>query len=92
MTANIRHEPELQRFVSDTAAGSAVIHYREVGGRVLDLDHTFVPVAVRGGGIASQLTEHALRYARVHGFKVIASCPYVAAYIERHPGERDLLA
>ena len=92
MTANIRHEPESQRFVSDTADGSAVIHYREAGGRILDFDHTFVPVALRGGGVASQLTQHALRYAREHGFKVIASCPFVAAYIERHPEQRDLLA
>ena len=92
MAANIRHEPAAQRFVSDAAGGAALIHYREAGDRVLDFDHTFVPVASRGGGLASQLTEHALRYAREHGFKVVASCPFVAAYIERHPEQRDLLA
>ena len=92
MPATIRHEPKSQRFVSDAAGGTALIHYREARDRVLDFDHTFVPVALRGGGIASQLTEHALRYAREHGFKVIASCPFVAAYLERHPEQRDLLA
>jgi len=64
---NIRHEPEARRFVIELAGETALIRYRELAGRVLDLDHTFVPPALRGGGIASQLTEHALRYAREHG-------------------------
>jgi hypothetical protein len=88
----IRHEPEAQRFVIELAGGAGVIRYRELPGRVLDLDHTFVPPGLRGGGIASRLTEHALRYARQHGYRVIPSCPFVAAFIERHLQYRDLLA
>jgi hypothetical protein len=38
------------------------------------------------------LTEHALRYARQRGYKVVPSCPFVAVYIERHPEYRDVLA
>ncbi|HJR71841.1 MAG TPA: GNAT family N-acetyltransferase [Gammaproteobacteria bacterium] len=90
--AGIRHEPEAQRFVIELAAGTGLIRYRELSGRVLDLNHTFVPPALRGSGIASQLTEHALRYAREHGYRVIPSCPFVATFIERHPQHRDLLA
>ena len=44
----------------------------------------------RGGGIASQLTHRALEYAREHGYRVMPSCPFVAAYIERHPEYREL--
>jgi uncharacterized protein len=51
-----------------------------------------VPRAARGGGIASQLTAHALKVARDGGYKIVASCPFVAAYIERHAEFRDLLA
>jgi predicted GNAT family acetyltransferase len=90
-TESVRHEPEAQRFVVEAAGGTGVIRYRELAGRVLDFNHTFVPPALRGGGIASRLTEHALDYARAHGYRVIASCPFVATFIERHPRHRDLL-
>jgi predicted GNAT family acetyltransferase len=89
---DIRHEPAARRFAADIAGATAYITYRELAGRVLDFDHTFTPPSARGGGIASQLTAHALRYARDGGYKVIPSCPYVATYIERHPEYRDLLA
>jgi predicted GNAT family acetyltransferase len=89
---DIRHEPAARRFAADSAGGTAYITYREGADGILELDHTFVPPAARGGGIASQLTEHALRYARSQACKVIPSCPYVARYIERHPEYRDLLA
>jgi uncharacterized protein len=90
--AAIRHEPSARRFATEVAGATAFISYRELSGKVLDFDHTFVPSAARGGGIASQLTSHALHYARDGGYKVVPSCPFVAAYIERHGEFRDLLA
>jgi predicted GNAT family acetyltransferase len=88
----IRHEPEARRFAADVGGKTAYLTYRELDGRVLDLDHTFVPREHRGGGIASQLTARALDYARERGYKVVPSCPFVAAYVERHAEHRDLLA
>jgi predicted GNAT family acetyltransferase len=90
--ATIRHEPNAHRFAAAVGGATAYISYRELPGRVLDLDHTFVPVPARGGGLASRLTDHALRYARQHGHTVVPSCPFVAAYIRRHSEFRDLLA
>jgi predicted GNAT family acetyltransferase len=92
MPADIRHEPQAQRFVIDSAGVTALIQYRRLDDQTLDFNHTYVPPALRGGGIASQLTDHALRYAREHGYKVVPSCPFVAVYIERHPEYRDLVA
>jgi predicted GNAT family acetyltransferase len=91
-TLVIRHEPEARRFAADIEGTAAYISYRELDGRILDLNHTFVPRPLRGGGIASQLTAHALRFARAAGCRVVPSCPFVAAYIERHPEYRTLLA
>jgi predicted GNAT family acetyltransferase len=88
----VRHEPGARRFAADVGGNAAYLTYRELDGRVLDLDHTFVPREHRGGGIASQLTAHALEYARERGYRVVPSCPFVAAYIEHHPEHRDLLA
>lgn len=87
---DIRHEPE--RFVTGTGNELAYIAYRERGERILDFDHTFVPKPLRGGGLASQLTGHALEFARANGYRVVPSCPFVAAYIARHPEYRALLA
>ena len=88
----IRHEPADCRFVLDTDGGTAFISYRELPGRALDFNHTFVPTAFRGAGIASQLTAHALGYARDGGYTVVPSCPFVSAYVRRRPEYRDLLA
>jgi predicted GNAT family acetyltransferase len=86
----IRHEPETRRFAADIDGKAAYITYRDLGNGVLDLDHTYVPREHRGGGIASQLTAHALDYARLHDYRVIPSCPFVAAYLERHPQYQEL--
>jgi predicted GNAT family acetyltransferase len=88
----IRHEPESRRFAADLGGKTAYLTYRELDGRVLDLDHTFVPPERRGGGIASQLAVRALDYARERGYRVVPSCPFVAAFIAHHPEYGDLRA
>jgi len=88
----VRHEPEARRFAADVGGKTAYLTYRELDGGILDLDHTFVPREHRGHGLASQLTVHALDYARERGYRVVPSCPFVAAYIERHPEYRELRA
>jgi predicted GNAT family acetyltransferase len=93
MPGDIRHEPQAQRFVLEVNGDTALIRYRRLDEHgTLDLHHTYTPPALRGSGIASRITEHALRYAREHGHKVVPSCPFVAAFIERHPEYRDLVA
>ena len=90
MTLSIRHEPDARRFAADVSGKTAYITYREHDGQILELDHTYVPRESRGGGIASQLTSRALQYARERGYRVVPSCPFVAAYLERHPEYREL--
>jgi predicted GNAT family acetyltransferase len=86
----IRHEPDARRFAADVDGRTAYITYRDLGNGILDLDHTYVPPEHRGGGMASRLTAHALDYAREHGYRVIPSCPFVAAYLKRHPQYQEL--
>ena len=93
MSADIRHEPETQRFAIDRAGLTALIQYRLLDdGHTLDLYRTYTPPPLRGNGLASQLTEHALRYARKHDHTIVPSCPFVATFIARHPEYRDLIA
>ncbi|MDX5380269.1 MAG: N-acetyltransferase [Actinomycetes bacterium] len=54
--------------------------------------HTEVDPSHTGKGLAGKLIGHALRETRADGLKVDPVCPYVAAFIRRHPQYRDLLA
>lgn len=87
----IRHEPENRRFVTGAGDTEAELTYARVG-NTLVCHHTFVPAALRGGGIASALAHYALRYARDNGLEIRPACRFVAAYIRRHPEHQDLVA
>lgn len=69
---------------------TAVLQYLHRGDRVV-LVHTGVPGELEGRGIAGQLAKHALQAARANGLKVVPRCPYVRAYIDRHPEFADLV-
>ena len=44
-----------------------------------------------GKGVGSKLIKGALDQVRAEGLKVIAQCPFVNAYIEKHQDYADLL-
>jgi len=56
------------------------------------VDHTFVPPAWRGRGIAEKLVRHVVEEARIHGFKIRPVCPYVVVAFRRHPEWADIQA
>lgn len=60
-------------------------------GSVYDLTHTYVTPAMRGHGVAARLVQHAVQHARHNGHKIIASCSYILAYMERNPQDKDVL-
>jgi uncharacterized protein len=55
------------------------------------LMHTFVPDPLEGKGVASSLARYALEWAREKGKRVIVYCPFVAAYLKRHPESNDIV-
>lgn len=88
----VRHDAAARRFETVVDGHTSYLSYAEAGDGVLDFQHTFVPSALRGRGIASRLVEHALRHARAHRLKVIPTCPFVAEFMRRHEDYRDLKA
>lgn len=93
MTRKIHHDPVRRRFAAEVERGEAVLDYELAdGGDTLDLTRTFVSEELRGEGLAGQVVQHALDWARHHDKRVIATCPYVQRWIERHPEYGDLLA
>ena len=90
-TSAVSHDPNTGRFEIQTDAGTALLTYLRNGSE-LEMIHTEVPAALEGRGYGATLAEAALDYARQEGSKVRPSCPFVAAYIERHPAYADLVA
>jgi uncharacterized protein len=53
--------------------------------------HTEVDEALEGQGVGSRLARGALDDARARGLRVTPRCPFIAAYIRRHPEYQDLV-
>lgn len=68
----------------------AFAEYRLAEG-VIILPHTVVPTAFEGKGVGSALAKAALGRARAEGRKVVPTCPFMAAYIQKHPEWRDIV-
>ena len=88
----VRHAPSQDRFeawVGSSPVGE--LSYRLRDG-VMVIHHTGVDPAHQGAGVAAALVREGLSHARSHGLRVRPLCSYVAAYLRRHPEERDLEA
>lgn len=59
------------------------------GPGAITFTHTIVPTPLGGRGIGSKLARHALDEARRNGEKVVAQCPFIAAYVARHAEYQD---
>lgn len=57
---------------------------------LIALVHTEVDPAHEGQGVGSALARHALDAARADGLRVLAMCPFVADWMQRHPEYQDL--
>ena len=90
MSIQINHDPASGRFSTQLDGHEAELVYRHQDGCMV-IDHTGVPEAIGGRGVAGALVKAALDYARAGGFRVVAQCSYAAAYIQRHPEYADLV-
>jgi len=90
MTATVTHNPAASRFEVQLDGHLAECVYSR-DGDVLVLEHTEVPEAMQGLGLAGQLVKAALGWARTEGLRVRPHCSYVTSYMRRHPETHDLL-
>ena len=79
----IEHQQDRQRFATTVDGHEAELDYRR-DGDVLVIDHTGVPAAIGGRGIAGALMEAAVAFAREAGLRVRPACSYAAAWMDRH--------
>ena len=91
MSGAVHHDAAARRYELPVDGATAYAAY-ERDGDVVTFTHTIVPPAIEGHGVGSRLIAAALDDVRAHGLRVVPQCPFVAAYIDRHPDYRDLLA
>jgi uncharacterized protein len=80
----VEKNEERRRYEVRAEGMMAVLTYARTDDHITFL-HTLVPEPLEGRGIASQLAHTALEDARAAHLQVVAQCPYVAAYVRRHP-------
>jgi predicted GNAT family acetyltransferase len=89
-TITVNDNPASHRyeiFVDGDLAGFSA--YRDEPGRRV-FTHTKIDPDYEGQGLGSKLARAALDDARRQQLHVLARCPFIAEYIERHPDYADL--
>ena len=81
-------ESRYELLLDEHVAGEIV--YRLAPNHVALL-HTEVLPSLEGKGFGAVLVAGALDDIRVRGLRVVAFCPFVRAYIRRHPDYADLV-
>ena len=92
MSINIKHNKQTHRFETHIDGRTGYLEYKKQGDSILDFTHTIVPRELGGQGIGSQLVKHGLDYARENSYKVIPSCSFVDAYMNKHADYQSLRA
>jgi hypothetical protein len=91
MSNTVRDNTSLSRFELEAEGHIAFSNYKRDGG-VIAILHTEVPKELNGRGIGSALARGVLDRIRAEGLHAKVLCPFVKAYIDKHPEYADLLA
>lgn len=89
----VTNNPDRNRFEITTEDGRLAGFAQYVtGDGVRDFNHTVVKDEFEGQGIGGRLARAALDQTRSEGLKVLATCPFIKSWIDKHPDYQDLLA
>lgn len=80
---NIQHQQDHQQFVAQLDEHVAKVTYQYVDAKTVDFNHTFVPDAFRGHGVAAELVNTAIAWADENELTIRASCSYVQLRLKR---------
>lgn len=87
---NIIDNREKNRFEAEIDGHQAIVEYSVKPG-ILVLEHIEVDQELAGKGIGGEMAESVLLEMELRGLKVIAECPFIKKYIEKHPEWNSIL-
>jgi predicted GNAT family acetyltransferase len=88
---SIRQHKDKQRYELEVGGTLAAFADYRPGRDHLDFVHTEVLPRFEGKGLGSKLARYALDDAHRQSLKVVATCPFIAKFIQGHPQYQDLL-
>jgi uncharacterized protein len=92
MTNKVIHNSDENRYEIHVDGVLAGFTQAFEDGDIVTFPHTVVFDEFEGQGLASELVTGALDDIRERGKLIVATCPYVARFVEKHPAYKDLLA
>jgi hypothetical protein len=82
-------ERRYELFVDEQLVGLATY---SLSGQIMTIPHSEVQPRFEGQGLGARLARFALDDARDRGLRVVPLCPFIAAYVKRHPEYAALVA
>ncbi len=79
------------RYSATVDGHEAEMTYSRASPKLVIVDHTGVPDALRGNGVGQALAAHALEEARKGGWKIMPLCPFFRAQAMRHKEWHDVV-
>lgn len=95
MTHSIQHQESGSRgafVIERDGRRIAEMTYSRTNPSLVVVDHTFVDPSLRGQGVARQLQDAMVAWARENDTKVVPVCSYVKVQFDRDASIRDVLA
>ncbi|MDR0895302.1 MAG: N-acetyltransferase [Prevotellaceae bacterium] len=91
-TYQLIHNKERNQYEFHVDKYTPKIEYLKPNRETVFLTHTEVPAALGGKGIGSELVKQVLADIEESGAYVVPLCPFVKAYIMRHPEWKHLVS
>jgi predicted GNAT family acetyltransferase len=90
---HVRDVPEHARFEATVGADGELAGFLEyrLGTGWIALTHTEVLEGFEGQGIGSRLVRMVFDDLRRRGLPILVRCPFVTAWLRKHPEQHDLL-
>ncbi len=84
MAIDIKNNPTAHRFETTINGKTAFVDYKLRPG-IMAVLHTKVPKELEGQGIAAAMTKFVLEYIAAEKLQLVPYCPYMRAYLQKHP-------
>jgi predicted GNAT family acetyltransferase len=91
LAATVRDNEAAHRYellLGEERVGELIYRARD---GVVTLIHTEIAPQFEGHGLGEQLVAYALDDVRARGLRIVPVCPFVGAYLRRHPEQEDLV-
>lgn len=84
--------PKGGRYFTVIDGHEAEMTFSRASEKLIIIDHTGVPDALRGKSVGQTLAQHAVADARAGGWKIVPLCPFFKAQVQRHRDWQDVIS